>query len=77
MCNSCLSALGLDPAGGRIVCGYPQYVLADELAKSLHPEEVLHSELLRHRLRADSFEKCSRWRLSFSCDKARVRKRES
>ncbi|CAE7887899.1 unnamed protein product [Symbiodinium necroappetens] len=34
--------------------------------------KVLHSELLRHRLRADSFEKCSRWRLSFSCDKEKL-----
>lgn len=34
--------------------------------------KVLHSELLRHRLRADSFEKCCRWRLSFSCDKEKL-----
>ena len=32
--------------------------------------KVLHAEVLRERLRADSYEKCLRWRLSFAKGKA-------
>ena len=34
--------------------------------------QVLQQELQRAKLRADSFEKCTRWRLRFACGKERA-----